>query len=182
MPLGPQGGTRSRTRARNDVDVVNIMTFDYYDRVTRDMGSAAISAAQGLLNRLTTQNPSKTTSELWAMEGNTILPGLDDYPRKTEATSLADAHGSSRSPSRTPSACCQCGQFAIASGAKGLTAVAVASLIEDGSLELSTTAASVLGRDLGDGGIYSTVADISSFWGALLAGQIVSAARAAELV
>ena len=67
------------------------MTFDYYDRVTRDMGSAAISAAQGLLNRLTTQNPSKTTSELWAMEGNTILPGLDDYPRKTEATSLADA-------------------------------------------------------------------------------------------
>src|SRR6476661_2026897 len=39
-------------------------------------------------------------------------------------------------------------QFAIASGAKGLTAVAVASLIEDGSLELSTTARSVLGEDL----------------------------------
>jgi CubicO group peptidase (beta-lactamase class C family) len=39
-------------------------------------------------------------------------------------------------------------QFAIASGVKGLTAVAVVSLIEDGSLELSTTARSVLGRDL----------------------------------
>jgi CubicO group peptidase (beta-lactamase class C family) len=39
-------------------------------------------------------------------------------------------------------------QFAIASGTKGLTAVTVASLIEDGSLELSTTARSVLGRDL----------------------------------
>jgi CubicO group peptidase (beta-lactamase class C family) len=39
-------------------------------------------------------------------------------------------------------------QFAVASGAKGLTAVAVASLIEDGSLELSTNARSVLGRDL----------------------------------
>jgi CubicO group peptidase (beta-lactamase class C family) len=39
-------------------------------------------------------------------------------------------------------------QFAIASGTKGLTAVAVASLIEDGSLDLSTTARSVLGRDL----------------------------------
>ena len=39
-------------------------------------------------------------------------------------------------------------QFAIASGAKGLTAVAVASLIEDGALDLSTTARSVLGRDL----------------------------------
>ncbi len=39
-------------------------------------------------------------------------------------------------------------RFAIASGTKGLTAVAVASLIEDGSLELSTTARSVLGQDL----------------------------------
>ncbi len=39
-------------------------------------------------------------------------------------------------------------QFAIASGTKGLTAVAVVSLIEDGSLDLSTTARSVLGRDL----------------------------------
>src|SRR5258705_319956 len=39
-------------------------------------------------------------------------------------------------------------QFAIASGAKGMTAVAVASLIDDGSLDLSTTARSGLGRDL----------------------------------
>ncbi len=39
-------------------------------------------------------------------------------------------------------------QFAIASGVKGLTALAVVSLIADGSLELSTTARSVLGDDL----------------------------------
>ena len=39
-------------------------------------------------------------------------------------------------------------QFGIASGTKGLTALAVMSLIEDGSLELSTTARSVLGEDL----------------------------------
>jgi CubicO group peptidase (beta-lactamase class C family) len=39
-------------------------------------------------------------------------------------------------------------RFAIASGTKGLTAVAVASLIEDGSLDLSTTARSALGEDL----------------------------------
>jgi CubicO group peptidase (beta-lactamase class C family) len=39
-------------------------------------------------------------------------------------------------------------QFAIASGAKGLTAVTVVSLIEEGLLELSTTARSVLGQDL----------------------------------
>jgi CubicO group peptidase (beta-lactamase class C family) len=39
-------------------------------------------------------------------------------------------------------------QFAIASGTKGLTALAVVGLIEDGSLALSTTARSVLGQDL----------------------------------
>jgi CubicO group peptidase (beta-lactamase class C family) len=39
-------------------------------------------------------------------------------------------------------------RFAIASGSKGLTALAVMSLIEDGSLALSTTARSVLGDDL----------------------------------
>jgi CubicO group peptidase (beta-lactamase class C family) len=39
-------------------------------------------------------------------------------------------------------------RFPIASGSKGLTALAVVSLIEDGSLDLSTTARSMLGRDL----------------------------------
>ncbi|MDH5281163.1 MAG: beta-lactamase family protein, partial [Thermoleophilia bacterium] len=39
-------------------------------------------------------------------------------------------------------------RFAIASGTKGLTALTVASLIEDGLLELSTTARSLLGKDL----------------------------------
>jgi CubicO group peptidase (beta-lactamase class C family) len=39
-------------------------------------------------------------------------------------------------------------RFGIASGSKGLTALAVVSLIEDGLLELSTAARSVLGQDL----------------------------------
>jgi CubicO group peptidase (beta-lactamase class C family) len=39
-------------------------------------------------------------------------------------------------------------QFAIASGSKGLTALAIVSLIESGTLTLSTTARSVLGNDL----------------------------------
>ena len=39
-------------------------------------------------------------------------------------------------------------RFAIASGTKGLTALTVVSLIEDGLLELSTPARSALGRDL----------------------------------
>lgn len=39
-------------------------------------------------------------------------------------------------------------RFAIASGVKGLTALAVVGLIEDGTLELTTTARSLLGDDL----------------------------------
>jgi hypothetical protein len=73
------------------VDVVNIMTFDYYDRKTTDMGAAAISAAQGLFNQLASLYPGRTAAQLWAMEGNTILPGIDDYPRRTEVTYLPDA-------------------------------------------------------------------------------------------
>jgi CubicO group peptidase (beta-lactamase class C family) len=37
-------------------------------------------------------------------------------------------------------------------------------------------------RGSGDGGLYSTVADVSSFWRALFAGQIVSTDWVAELV
>lgn len=39
-------------------------------------------------------------------------------------------------------------QFAIASGVKGMTALAVLSLVEEGTLDLATTARSVLGDDL----------------------------------
>ena len=74
------------------VDVVNIMTFDYYDGETTDMGSAAIGAARGLWDQLHRLYPGKTPRELWAMEGNTILPGIDDYPAATEVTTLHDAH------------------------------------------------------------------------------------------
>jgi Glycosyl hydrolases family 18 len=73
------------------VDIVNIMVFDYYDRVTTDMGAAALTAAQGLYAQLQTLYPAKTPAELWAMVGLTMLPGIDDYPKKTEVTYLADA-------------------------------------------------------------------------------------------
>ena len=39
-------------------------------------------------------------------------------------------------------------RFALASGTKGLTALTVVSLVEDGTLQLTTTARSVLGKDL----------------------------------
>jgi hypothetical protein len=73
------------------VDVVNIMTFDYYDRTTTDMGAAALAAAQGLHDQLAMLYPGKTSAQVWAMEGITLMPGLDDYPRRTESTQVADA-------------------------------------------------------------------------------------------
>jgi Glycosyl hydrolases family 18 len=84
---------RNAVRNGTRVDVVNIMTFDYYDGVTTDMGAAAISAARGLHRQLHALYPHRSSRRLWAMEGNTILPGIDDYPRKTEVTTLADAAG-----------------------------------------------------------------------------------------
>jgi hypothetical protein len=66
------------------VDVVNIMAFDYYDRQTTDMGTAAINAANGTAAQL-------SNIGLNAKIGITLMPGLDDYPKKTEQTTVAHA-------------------------------------------------------------------------------------------
>ena len=66
------------------VDVVNIMAFDYYDHVTTDMGTAAVNAANGTAAQLRNIGMS-------AQIGITLMPGLDDYPKKTESTTLAHA-------------------------------------------------------------------------------------------
>src|SRR5262245_11786329 len=91
--LEPSGLAVMQNAIANDtrVDVVNIMTFDYYDRVTTDMSGAAISAANGLFDQLQGLHPAKSPAQLWAMIGITLMPGLDDYPRRTESTSVADA-------------------------------------------------------------------------------------------
>jgi glycosyl hydrolase family 18 (putative chitinase) len=73
------------------IDFVEPMVFDYYDKVTTDMGSAAIAALQGLHGQLHTLLPSKSDAQLWAIEGATIMNGIDDYPKKTEVTTLAHA-------------------------------------------------------------------------------------------
>ena len=73
------------------VDVVNIMAFDYYDRVTTDMGTAAANAANGTVAQLQMLYPAKTPAQVNAMVGITLMPGLDDYPKKTENTTVAHA-------------------------------------------------------------------------------------------
>jgi len=73
------------------IDVVNLMTFDFYDGTTTRMGDAAISAAKGLVAQLHQLYPGQTAAKRWARVGITIMNGIDDYPKKTEVTTLADA-------------------------------------------------------------------------------------------
>ena len=73
------------------VDVVNLMTFDFYDGTTTQMGAAAISAAKGLVAQMHQLYPAQTAAQRWGRVGITIMNGIDDYPKKTEVTTLADA-------------------------------------------------------------------------------------------
>jgi hypothetical protein len=61
------------------VDVVNIMTFDYYDGATHEMANDTKTAATGLEGQLASLYPGKSASQLWAMVGVTEMPGIDDY-------------------------------------------------------------------------------------------------------
>ena len=73
------------------IDIVQPMVFDYYDRAATDMGDSAISAVQGLNAQLAPLLPGLTPAQRYAHIGATIMNGLDDYPRKTESTSVSDA-------------------------------------------------------------------------------------------
>jgi hypothetical protein len=73
------------------IDLVNPMVFDYYDGTTTQMGAAAISASQGLHAQLASILLGKTSAQLWALQGATMMNGVDDYPKKTEVTSVSDA-------------------------------------------------------------------------------------------
>ena len=63
-----------------------------------------------------------------------------------DATQLSEAYGLAHRGFQVPNT--NDTRFAIASGGKGFTALAVVSLIVDGTLSLDTTARSVLGHDL----------------------------------
>jgi len=97
MPVSPSGLTGTGVKVLENaiangarVDVVNIMTFDYYDGTT-NMRKAAISAATGTVAQLAKLYPAKCQAQLYAMLGMTLMPGIDDNPTKAEVTTLADA-------------------------------------------------------------------------------------------
>jgi chitinase len=73
-----------------NVSVVNIMTMDY-GRAISDMGQAAIDAANALHGQLGSIWTDKTSAQLWAMEGNTPMLGINDTRSDIFSTSNANA-------------------------------------------------------------------------------------------
>ncbi|MFD7996087.1 ricin-type beta-trefoil lectin domain protein [Streptomyces mexicanus] len=71
-----------------DVSLVNIMTMDY-GRPISDMGQAAIDAATALHGQLGSIWTGKTDAQLWAMEGNTPMLGINDT--RTDIFTTANA-------------------------------------------------------------------------------------------
>jgi hypothetical protein len=93
--LDPNGEAVLQSAVANGATVtsVNIMVFDYYiaGEGTVNMGQAAINAATNTHAQLASIYPSLSSAQIWNMEAMTLLPGIDDYPKKTEVTSLTDA-------------------------------------------------------------------------------------------
>ncbi|MFE5095737.1 glycosyl hydrolase family 18 protein [Streptomyces sp. NPDC056638] len=72
------------------VDVVNLMTFDYYDGASHNMAQDTQTSITGLKGQLADLYPAKTDAQLWGMTGIIEMPGIDDYgPAETFTT--ADA-------------------------------------------------------------------------------------------
>ncbi|WP_030275546.1 chitinase [Streptomyces sp. NRRL B-24484] len=105
LPVGPSGlesnsiSLLNNARSRGlDVNMVNIMTMDYGPAM--DMGQAAINAANGLHTQLGQIWTGKTSDQLWAMEGNTPMIGVNDTTAEVFTTgnastleSFAASHG-----------------------------------------------------------------------------------------
>jgi len=78
--------TNAKSRNLN-VNLVNLMTMDY--GFATDMGNAAISAAQGRHSQFGAIWTTKTSAQLWAMEGNTPMLGVNDTTSEVFSTSDA---------------------------------------------------------------------------------------------
>jgi hypothetical protein len=93
--LGGQGLRVVRSAAASGVRLseVNLMVFDYYlghETKALPMARLAIEAAGHAHHELGAIFPRLSSAQVWHLEGMTILPGIDDYPRKTEVTSIVD--------------------------------------------------------------------------------------------
>ena len=71
------------------VNLVNIMTMDYGPSM--DMGQAAINAATALHGQLGQIWNTKSSAQLWAMEGNTPMIGVNDSSNEVFSTGNAQS-------------------------------------------------------------------------------------------
>jgi chitinase len=72
-----------------NVNLVDIMTMDYGSAM--DMGQAAISAANALHTQLGQIWTTKTSAQLWAMEGNCPMDGVNDTTSEVFTTGNAQS-------------------------------------------------------------------------------------------
>jgi chitinase len=103
IPTGPGGLEQTgidvlANAVANDarIDIVNIMTFDYYDDQAHEMAADTKTAAASLVATLHSLYPHRSTNALWRMVGVTEMIGIDDYGSggetgPLETFSLADA-------------------------------------------------------------------------------------------
>jgi chitinase len=96
LPVNPTGllgnsiSLLNNAKSRNvNVSVVNIMTMDYGPAM--DMGAAAIQAANALHTQLGQIWNTKTSAQLWAMEGNTPMIGVNDTAAEVFTTGNASS-------------------------------------------------------------------------------------------
>ena len=76
-------GTRRRRRQHHDLRLLRRQHHRHGRRGDQRRARGCTASCSG-----STRTGAR---QLWAMEGNTILPGIDDYPTKTEVTYLHDA-------------------------------------------------------------------------------------------
>ncbi len=94
LPVDPTGllsnslSLLNNAKSHNlNVNLVNIMTMDYGPAM--DMGQAAIQAANALHTQLGQIWTTKTSAQLWAMEGNTPMIGVNDTSAEVFTTGNA---------------------------------------------------------------------------------------------
>ena len=61
------------------IDIVNIMSFDYYDNLPDEMANDTRTAAGHLLGTLHDLYPNRSSVALWHMIGITEMIGIDDF-------------------------------------------------------------------------------------------------------
>jgi chitinase len=94
LPVDPTGllsdslSLLNNAKSHNlNVNLVNIMTMDYGPN--ENMGTAATGAASALHSQLGAIWTTKTSAQLWAMEGNTPMIGVNDSTNEVFSTANA---------------------------------------------------------------------------------------------